>query len=183
MFISLYRNPRDFFQESWPLNVLKVGAWLEFASGSGTGIERLHRKPLVQQEGVYMELFPESMMVIILITKLELMNMGLIKKGTKGCVILLFFKLFSFSSLFSSCAPFAALILLLWRNLTVVFWHKTFHIYISSVALSIYHYHLSSIIHPFMSLFSFISIWNITCLIMIFLGTPGKGVSFGKKRQ
>ncbi|XP_066017296.1 uncharacterized protein [Pocillopora verrucosa] len=55
-------NPRDFFQESWPLNVLKVGAWLEFASGSGTGIERLHRKPLVQQEGVYMELFPESMM-------------------------------------------------------------------------------------------------------------------------
>ena len=79
MFISLYRNPRD-FQESWPLNVLKVGAWLEFASGSGTGIERLHRKPLVQQEGVYMELFPESMMVIILITKLELMNMGLIKK-------------------------------------------------------------------------------------------------------
>ena len=113
MFISLYRNPRDFFQESWPLNVLKVGAWLEFASGSGTGIERLHRKPLVQQEGVYMELFPESMMVIILITKLELMNMGLIKKRTKGCVILLFFKLFSFSSLFSSCAPFAALILLL----------------------------------------------------------------------
>ena len=79
MFISLYRNPRD-FQESWPLNVLKVGAWLEFASGSGTEIERLHRKPLVQQEGVYTELFPESMMVIILITKLELMNMGLIKK-------------------------------------------------------------------------------------------------------
>ena len=82
MFISLYRNPRD-FQESWPLNVLKVGAWLEFASGSGTGIERLQRKPLVQQEGVYMELFPESMMVIILITKLELVNMGLIKKGLK----------------------------------------------------------------------------------------------------
>nr|XP_058960477.1 uncharacterized protein LOC131787381 [Pocillopora verrucosa] len=54
-------NQRD-FQESLPLNVLNVGARLEFASGNGTGIERFHREPLVQQEGVYTELLPESMM-------------------------------------------------------------------------------------------------------------------------
>ena len=89
-FRSLYRNQRD-FQESLPLNVLNVGARLEFASGNGTGIERFHREPLVQQEGVYTELLPESMMVIILITKLKLTNMSLIKKGNKGCAILPFF--------------------------------------------------------------------------------------------
>ena len=89
-FRSLYRNQRD-FQESLPLNVLNVGARLEFASGNGTGIERFHREPLVQQEGVYTELLPESMMVIILMTKLKLTNMSPIKKGNKGCAILPFF--------------------------------------------------------------------------------------------
>ena len=113
-FRSLYRNQRD-FQESLPLNVLNVGARLEFASGNGTGIERFHREPLVQQEGVYTELLPESMMVIILMTnyKLKLTNMSPIKKGNKGCAILPFFLLFSCSSLLFACAPFLAPILLL----------------------------------------------------------------------
>ena len=111
-FRSLYRNQRD-FQESLPLNVLNVGARLEFASGNGTGIERFHREPLVQQEGVYTELIPESMMVIILMTKLKLTNMSPIKKGNKGCAILPFFLLFSCSSLLFACAPLPAPILLL----------------------------------------------------------------------
>ena len=68
--LSLYRNQRD-FQESLPLNVLNVDARLEFASENGTGIESLHSEPLVQQEGAYTELFPESMMVIILTTNLK----------------------------------------------------------------------------------------------------------------
>ena len=70
------------------LNVLNDGSRLEFASGNGTEIQRLHSYPLVQQEGVYTELFSESMMVIILTTKLVLPNMSLIKKGTKRCAIL-----------------------------------------------------------------------------------------------
>ena len=69
--LSLYRNQRD-FQESLPLNVLNVDARLEFASDNGTGIEGLQSEQLVQQEGVYTELLPESMMVIILTTNLKL---------------------------------------------------------------------------------------------------------------
>ena len=109
---------------------MNIDARPEFASRNGTGIERLRTEPLVQQEGVYIALSPESMMVIILTTKLEFLNMSLIQKGTKGCAIhcTSFFQFFSCSSLFSACAPFPALILLLWRTLTVDFWHKTFHI-------------------------------------------------------
>ena len=84
---SLCRNQR----ENLTLNVLNDGSRLEFASGNGTEIQRLHSYPLVQQEGVYTELFSESMMVIILTTKLVLPNMSLIKKGTKRCAILLIF--------------------------------------------------------------------------------------------
>ena len=81
---SLYRNQR----ENLTLNVLNDGSRLEFASRNGTEIQRLHSYPLVQQEGVYTELFSESMMVIILTTKLVLPNMSLLKKGTKRCAIL-----------------------------------------------------------------------------------------------
>ena len=81
---SLCRNQR----ENLTLNVLNDGSRLEFASGNGTEIQRLHSYPLVQKEGVYTELFSESMMVIILTTKLVLPNMSLIKKGTKRCAIL-----------------------------------------------------------------------------------------------
>ena len=77
--LSLYRNQRD-FPESLPLNVLNVDARVEFASQNGTGIESLHSEPLVQQEGAYTELFPESMMVIILTTNLKLLNISPIKK-------------------------------------------------------------------------------------------------------
>ena len=77
--LSLYRNQRE-FQESLPLNVLNVDARLEFASDNGTGIEGLQSEQLVQQEGVYTELLPESMMVIILTTNLKLPNMSFIKK-------------------------------------------------------------------------------------------------------
>ena len=94
--LSLYRNQRD-FQDSLSLNVLNVDARLEFASENGTEIESLHSEPLVQQEGVYTELFPKSMMVIILTTNLNVPNMSLIIKGTKVCVLLPFFKLFSCS--------------------------------------------------------------------------------------
>ena len=69
--LSLYRNQRD-FQESLPLNVLNVDARLEFASDNGTAIEGLQSEQLVQQEGVYTGLLPESMMVIILTTNLKL---------------------------------------------------------------------------------------------------------------
>ncbi|CAH3126217.1 unnamed protein product, partial [Pocillopora meandrina] len=58
---SLYRNQRD-FQESLPLNVFNFDARLEFASENGTGIERFHGEPRIQQEGIYTELIPESMM-------------------------------------------------------------------------------------------------------------------------
>lgn len=54
------------------MNVLNVDARLEFASDNGTGIEGLQSEQLVQQEGVYTELLPESMMVIILTTNLKL---------------------------------------------------------------------------------------------------------------
>ena len=93
--VSLYRNQRD-FQESLPLNVFNFDARLEFASENGTGIERFHGEPRIQQEGIYTELIPESMMVIILTAKLP--NMSLIKEGTKVCALLPFFKLFSRSS-------------------------------------------------------------------------------------
>ena len=76
--LSLYRDQRD-FQESLPLNVLNVDARLEFALENGTGIESLHSEPRVQQEGAYTELFPESMMVIILTTNLKLLNISPIK--------------------------------------------------------------------------------------------------------
>ena len=95
--LSLYRNQRD-FQESLTLNVLNVDARLEFAPENGTGIERLHNELFVQEEGVYTELFPESMMLIILKTNLKLTNMSLIKEGTIVCALLPFFKLFSCSS-------------------------------------------------------------------------------------
>ena len=88
--LSLYRNQRD-FQESLPLNVLNVGARLESASGNGTGNERLHSESLVQQEDVYTELFPESMMVIILTTKLELLSVSLSKEGLTDVLYFLFF--------------------------------------------------------------------------------------------
>ena len=88
---SLYRNQRD-FQESLPLNVLNVGARLESASGNETGNERLHsEESLVQQEDAYTELFPESMMVIILTTKLELPSVSLSKKGLTDVLYFLFF--------------------------------------------------------------------------------------------
>ena len=88
---SLYRNQRD-FQESLPLNVLNVGARLESASGHETGNERLHsEESLVQQEDAYTELFPESMMVIILTTKLELPSVSLSKKGLTDVLYFLFF--------------------------------------------------------------------------------------------
>ena len=93
--LSLYRNQRD-FQESLPLNVFNFDARLEFASENGTGIERFHGEPRVQQEGIYTELIPESMMVIILTARLP--NMSLIKEGTIVCALLPFFKLFSRSS-------------------------------------------------------------------------------------
>ena len=70
IFLSFYRSQRD-FQESLALNTLNIDARPEFASRNGTGIERLRTEPLVQQEGVYTALSPESMMVIILTTKLE----------------------------------------------------------------------------------------------------------------
>ena len=82
IFLSFYRSQRD-FQESLALNTLNIGPRLEFASRNRTGIERLHGEPLVQQEGVYTALSPESMTVIILTTKLEFLNMSLIQKGTK----------------------------------------------------------------------------------------------------
>ena len=88
--LSLYRNQRD-FQESLPLNVLNVGARLESASGNGTGNERLHSESLVQQEDVYTELFPESMMVIIPTTKLELPSVSLSKEGLTDVLYFLFF--------------------------------------------------------------------------------------------
>ena len=50
------------------------------------------------------------------------------KRGTNGCAILPFFQLFNSSSLLSVWAPFPSLMWQLWRTLTVVFWHKTFHI-------------------------------------------------------
>ena len=114
IFLSFYRSQRD-FQESLALNTLNIDARPDFASRNGTGIERLHGEPFIQQEGVYTALSPESMMVIILTTKLEFVNMSLIQKGTKGCAIhyTSFFQFFSCSSLFSACAPFPALILLL----------------------------------------------------------------------
>ena len=114
IFLSFYRSQRD-FQESLALNTLNIDARPEFASRNGTGIERLRTEPLVQQEGVYTALSPESMTVIILTTKLEFLNMSLIQKGTKGCAIhyTSFFQFFSCFSLFSACAPFPALILLL----------------------------------------------------------------------
>ena len=65
IFLSFYRSQRD-FQESLALNTLNVGPRPEFASRNGTGIERLRTEPLIQQEGVYIALSPESMMVIIL---------------------------------------------------------------------------------------------------------------------
>ena len=65
IFLSFYRSQRD-FQESLALNTLNIGPRLEFASRNRTGIERLHREPLVQQQGVYTTLSPESMTVIIL---------------------------------------------------------------------------------------------------------------------
>ena len=65
IFLSFYRSQRD-FQESLALNTLNIDARPEFASRNGTGIERLRTEPLVQQEGVYIALSPESMMVIIL---------------------------------------------------------------------------------------------------------------------
>ena len=113
-YLSFHRNQRD-FQESLALNTLNIDARPEFASRNGTGIERLHGEPLIQQEGVYTALSPESMMVIILTTKLEFVNMSLIQKGTKGCAIhcTSFFQFFSCFSLLSACAPFPALILLL----------------------------------------------------------------------
>ena len=95
--LLFYRNQRD-FQESLPLNVFDFDARLEFASENGTGIQRFHSEPLVQQEGVYIELIPESVMVIILTTNLKLPNMSLIKEGTMACALLPFFKLFSCSS-------------------------------------------------------------------------------------
>ena len=89
--LSLYRNQCD-FQESLPLNVLNVGARLEFASGNGTGNERLHSESvIVQQEDVYTEPFPESMMVIILTTKLELLSVSLSKEGPTYVLYFLFF--------------------------------------------------------------------------------------------
>ena len=90
--LLLYRNQRD-FQESLPLNVLNVGARLESASGNETGNERLHSESLVQQEDVYTELFPESMMVIILTTKLELPSVSLSKEGLTD---VLYFPFFNF---------------------------------------------------------------------------------------
>ena len=86
IFLSFYRSQRD-FQESLALNTLNVDARPEFASRNRTGIERLRSEPLVQQEGVYTALSPESMMVIILTTKLEFLNISLIQKGTKECAI------------------------------------------------------------------------------------------------
>ena len=88
--LSLYRNQRD-FQESLPLNVLNVDARLEFASENGTGIESLHSEPLVQQEGAYTDLFPESMMVIILI---KLLNISPIKKREYSMCLTSFLKTF-----------------------------------------------------------------------------------------
>ena len=113
-YLSFHRNQRD-FQESLALNTLNIDARPEFASRNGTGIERLRTEPLIQQEGVYTALSPESMMVTILTTKLEFFNMSLIQKGTKGCAIhyTSFFQFFSCFSLFSAWAPFPALILLL----------------------------------------------------------------------
>ena len=143
--LSLYRNQRD-FQESLPLNVFNFDAQLEFASENGTGIQRFHSEPLVQQEGVYTELIPESVMVIILTTNLKLPNMSLIKEGTMACALLPFFKLFSCSSgCYLSALPFpCTYILLLWRTLTVVFWQKNFPYYIGLIVLSIYHYYSSN---------------------------------------
>ena len=91
--LSLYRNQRD-FRESLPLNVLNVDARLEFASENGTGIESLHSEPLVQQEGAYTELFPESMMVIILTTNLKLLNISPIKKREYSMCLTSFLKTF-----------------------------------------------------------------------------------------
>ena len=91
--LSLYRNQRD-FPESLPLNVLNVDARVEFASQNGTGIESLHSEPLVQQEGAYTELFPESMMVIILTTNLKLLNISPIKKREYSMCLTSFLKTF-----------------------------------------------------------------------------------------
>ena len=155
---------------------MNIDARPEFASRNGTGIERLRTEPLVQQEGVYTALSPESMMVIILTTKLEFVNMSLIQKGTKGCAIhcTSFFQFFSCSSLFSAWAPFPALILLLWRTLTVVFWHKTFHI-IQVLLFYPFTIIFHQFFHPSKSLFSFISVSNFTRLNMTFLGRRIKG--------
>ena len=87
--LSLYRDQRD-FQESLPLNVLNVDARLEFALENGTGIESLS-EPRVQQEGAYTELFPESMMVIILI---KLLNISPIKKREYSVCLTSFLKTF-----------------------------------------------------------------------------------------
>ena len=97
-FCSHYTEISVTFKRACHLNVFNVGARLEFASENGTGIQRFHSEPLVQQEGVYTELIPESVMVIILTTNLKLPNMSLIKEGTMACALLPFFKLFSCSS-------------------------------------------------------------------------------------
>ena len=161
--LSLYRNQRD-FQESLPLNVLNVDARLEFALENGTGIESLHSEPRVQQEGAYTELFPESMMVIILI---KLLNISPIKKGNIVCVLLPFLKLFSCSSrcLLSASPLSLRLYIAALRHLECGILTKKFSYQISLIVLSIYHYYSSNFIHPFMSLLFLTSILNITCLI------------------
>ena len=91
--LSLYRNQRD-FPESLPLNVLNVDARVEFASQNGTGIESLHSEPLVQQKGAYTELFPESMMVVILTTNLKLLNISPLKNREYSMCLTSFLKTF-----------------------------------------------------------------------------------------
>ena len=152
--LSLYRNQRD-FQESLTLNVLNVDARLEFASENGTGIERLHSELFVQEEGVYTELFPEAMMLIILKANLKLTNMSLIKEGTIVCALLPFFKLFSCSSrcLFSALYLSLRLYIATLTHLDCGLWtKKKCPYYFSLILLSIYHYYSSNFIHPFLSL-------------------------------
>ena len=164
--LSLYRNQRD-FQESLPLNVLNVDARLEFPSENGTGIESLHSEPLVQQEGAYTELFPESMMVILLTTNLKLLNISPIKKGNIVCVLLPFLKRFScsFRCLLSASPLSLRLYIATLRHLECDILTKKFSYQTSLTVLSIYHYYSSNFIHPFFSLLSLTSILNITCLI------------------
>ena len=139
--LSLYRNQRD-FRESLPLNVLNVDARLEFASENGTGIESLHSEPLVQQEGAYTELFPESMMVIILTTNLKLLNISPIKKENIVCVLLPFLKLFSCSSrcLLSASPLSLRLYIATLRHLECGILTKKISYQTSLTVLSIYHY-------------------------------------------